>query len=920
VSEPLDKWAQARRVFRLPFSRARAAAEVDEELGFHLEERIEQFMAGGMTREEAVAEAQRRFGDYDAYRKQARTIHEVTMRRRGRFELFGALRREVIHSARVLLRTPAFSLIAFVTLALGIGATTAIYVILDAVVLRPLAYPEADRLVSVLHPATVPGNGESKWGLSAAGYFHIKAHNRTLADLGSYRTGTVTVSGEGAAEVVRSGLVTASLLSTLRARAAVGRLILPDDDRPGSGPVVLLGYDFWQRRFGGDRAVVGRQILTNEGSYQIIGVAERGLTLPKPGPFASTANLAGFGVDLWFPMGLDPAARPMNSHQYSGIGRLKPGVTVADAQKDLQGLTNQFVTLFPQAYSDGFMKQYNFRMGVIPLRDEVLGPTLAGTLWILFGAVGLVLLIACFNVANLFLVRMEARRRESAIRAALGADRFQMAALYLSESLLLTLAAGAAGVVVARLSLAAFLASAPTDIPRLSSIGMPWGAVAFAAVVSLLAGVAFGTMSVARSGVDATTLREGGRGLTASKRPMRIRSGLVVGQVAMALMLLAAAGLMLRSFAHLRAVRPGLDPRGVLTVEVALPFPEIPTMDAAAAFHHQVQEQLAALPGVTAVGAVTGLPLQDYGSGCTVVFREGRPYTESEQTPCVSTPLATPGFFQAMGIQVTGRAPDWSDVDGHTGAVVVTKALADRLWPGEDPIGKGINSNGPGTESRFYHVVGVIPELRAHGLDQRPTEAVFYAPVRFVAGFRSDDIHGVDYVIRTSNPDPMSLVPALRRIVSALNPNVPLINPQTMQSVVDRSMARRSFLMTLLGLAGGMALLLSAVGIYGVISYLVTQRRSEIGVRMALGARVSQISSLVVLQSLRLVVLGVAIGLLGALAGTRALRSLLFEVSPTDPIVLAVVSVVLLAIAAVASLGPARRAARVDPVEVLRGE
>ncbi len=920
MSEPLDKWSQARRVFRLPFSRARAGAEVDEELGFHLEERIEQFMAGGLTHEEAVAEARRRFGDYHAYRKQARTIHEVTMRRRGRFELLGGLRREVSHSARVLLRTPAFSLIAFVTLALGIGATTAIYVVLDAVVLRPLAYPDADRLVSVLHPATVPGNGESKWGLSAAGYFHIKAHNHTLADFGSYRTGSVTVSGDGAAEVVRTGEVTASLLSTLRARAVLGRLILADDDRPGGGQVVLLGYDFWQRRFGGDRAVIGRQILTSGGPFEIIGVAERGLSLPKPGPFASTANLAGFGVDLWAPMQLDPAARPMNSHQYSGIGRLKPGVTVADAQADLQGLTNQFVALFPQAYSDGFMKQYNFRMGVIPLRDEVLGPTLAGTLWILFGAVGLVLLIAYANVANLFLVRMEARRRESAIRTALGADRVQMAALFLSESLLLTLLAGIAGVVIARVGLAALLVVAPTDIPRLSSLGMPWGGVAFAAVVSLLAGLLFGMMPLARAGVDMATLREGGRGLTASKRPLRIRGGLVVGQVAMALMLLTAAGLMIRSFAHLRGVRPGLDPNGVLSVEVSLPFPEIPTIDAAAAFHRQVQERLAALPGVTAVGAVNALPLQDYGAGCTVVFREGRPYSDREQTPCVSTPRATPGFFKALGIQVTGRSPDWSDVDGHTGAAVVTKALADRLWPGESPIGKGINSNGPGTASKFYRIVGVIPELRAHGLDQPPTEAVFYSAVRLVPDVRDGEMHSVAYVIRTSNADPVSLVPEVRRIVSALNPNVPLINPQTMQSVVDRSMARRSFIMSLLGLAGGMALLLSAVGIYGVISYLVTQRRSEIGVRMALGARVSQISSLVVLQSLRLVAIGVAVGLVGALVGTRALRSLLFEVSPTDPIVLAGVSVVLIVIAAVASLGPARRAARVDPVEVLRGE
>jgi predicted permease len=399
-----------------------------------------------------------------------------------------------------------------------------------------------------------------------------------------------------------------------------------------------------------------------------------------------------------------------------------------------------------------------------------------------------------------------------------------------------------------------------------------------------------------------------------------VRSLLVVGQVALALMLLAAAGLMLKSVARLRGVEPGLDPTGVLTVSISIPFAQYGTLDAGVAFHRQVHERIAALPGVTGVGASTALPLRDFG-GCSVVFREGRPYGPDEQTPCVATPRATPGFFAAMGIVVEGTAPAWSDVDSRSGAVVVTRALADRLWPGEDPIGKGITTNGgPDSPFGYYQVTGVIPELRAEGLDRPPTEVVFYPASERVADVQWGALHDLVYTVRTTLPDPVSLMSPIRQLVSALDPDVPLVDPATMQAAVDQSMARSAFVMTLLSLAGVMALLLSAVGIYGVISYLVAQRRGEIGVRMALGARVPQVARLVVGQSLALVAVGVVLGLLGAVAGMRLLQAVLYDVSPTDPGILMAVSGLLLAIAAVASVGPARRAARVQPVEVLRAE
>jgi putative ABC transport system permease protein len=909
-----------RRVFRLPISRSRMQRSVDEELEFHLEGRIREFIAQGMTRTQAEAEARRRFGDYDDYAKQTRSIDETTMTRRNRMELWETIQREVRHAIRVLVRTPAFSIIAFVTLTLGIGATTAIYTVLEGVLLRPLPYPASSELVAVMHPVTVPGTGEGKWGVASVGYFHFRENARSFTNLGAYRTGSISVSDPGSPAVdAQLAQVTATLFTTLKARPHIGRLISAEDDRPKGriGPVVL-SYEFWQRQYGGDPNIVGRRIQTALTTpLEIIGVAERGLTLPKPGSFSSTADLAGFGVDLWVSLNLDPAVR-QNNHALTGIGRLASGVTAEEAQRELATLTARFSEIFPDVYSKRFMESYNFRVAVTPLLDEVLGPTVGKALWILFGGVALVLLIACANVANLFLVRMEARRRESAIRGALGADRRHMAVHHLAESLMLTFAAGVAGLVLARIGIAAILAVAPRSIPRLAGVDVHWTSAAFALGLSLLAGLVFGVIPLLRSRVDVTTLREGARGLTASRHQRSVRDGLVIAQVALALMLLVGAGLMIRSFMHLRAVRPGLEPTGVLTLSVSLPYRTYKTMDQAAAFYRELDRRISAVPGVVAVGGSSGLPLRDYGVGCATVFREKLPYRPGESAPCVYTPPTIPGFFKALGIPVRGRAPDWSDVDSKTQAVVITQALADRLWPGEDAIGKGLNINSSDAVN-FYRIVGVVPELRAAGLDQPPSEAVFLAasPL-FPQQGQWGMINDMELVVKVARGNPLDAVPAIRGIIRAMDPTIPLVNPTTMQTVVERSMARTSFIMLLLGISASMALLLSGVGIYGVISYLVAQRRSEIGVRIALGAPVAGVLRLVLSQSVKLALVGVLIGLAGAVAGTRLLRTLLFEVSPSDPMVLVIVPVVLVAIAALASLAPARRAARVDPIEALR--
>ncbi len=821
-------------------------------------------------------------------------------------------RRNIVFALRQFRRSPGFTFVVTATLALGIGATTAIYTVLESVVLRPLPYREADRLVSVLHPATVPGNGESKWGMSAGGYFAFKNENHSFEELGGYRTGTVSLLSGSDAELVQVGGITASVFSALRAHSATGRLIAPDDDKPGAPPVAVLSYEFWQRRFGGDRSAVGTMLQTSDGAREIIGVAERGLTLPKPGPFASTANLAGFGVDLWTPLRLNPNGPFANSHQYSGIGRLKPGVTAEAAQRDLASIMREFTAKIPRAYTDQFMKSYNFRIAVVPLRDEVLGPKLSNALWLLFGSVAVVLLIACANVANLFLVRMETRRRESAIRTALGADRAQMAWHFLSESMLLTLGAGIIGLVLAQAGLRAILRIAPTDIPRLASVSLDGTAVLFALALATVAGVVFGLLPLTRSDMDVGTLRDGARGSTHSAAQRAARGALVIAQVALALVLLAAGGLMLRSFANLQAVKPGLDPRGVLTFSTVLDGALASPADAPALLQ-QFQSRVAALPGVVHVGASTALPLQDFGSGCTGVVREGQSADGQRKGACIATLAALPGFFESLGIQLErgGHTPQWADFDftGDTATVaVITRALANDLWPKEDPIGKGILIGDRHQMRQSYRIIGVIPELRAKGLDQAPIEAVFSADVM------SEPV----WTVKVASGNAGLLLPSIRKILHDLAPRAPLVDARLMSDVVARSIARTSFVMTLLLIAAVTALLLSAVGIYGVISYLVTQRRTEIGVRVALGARTPQVAALVLGQTMRLTLAGVVIGLVASIVGMRLLKSLLFDVSPTDPLVLAGTAAVLILIAAAASLVPTRRAAKIDPVEAMR--
>lgn len=906
-----------KRAFSLPPSRERIDDELRAEFQFHIDERFDQFVAEGMTPAQARAEVERRFGDYDAHRMMTKQIDEDTMHIRRRSERFRDILRELTRAARSLHRSPSFTVIAFLTLAIGIGATTAIFTVLDAVVLKPLNYRHPEQLVSILHPATVPGNGERTWGMSPGGYFQVAQNNHSMSTFGIYRNGGITVNNGGESEMAQVGLITASIFSVLDARPALGRLLLASDDVPEAPRVAVLSHEFFTRRFGGNPAIVGTNLETGDGHFQIVGVTEPALSLPMPGPFASAADLAGFSVDVWLPLQLNAAGPFWNNHPYVGLGRLKPDVTVDMLQSDIGVIFSRFTETLSNAYSAGFIKQYNFRIAASSLQTTVLGPKLPRLLWMLLGAVVLVLLIAAANVSNLFLVRFEVRRRESAVRSALGADRLQMAAHYLAESLVLCMGAALAGVLFAAVAIRVLVAIAPTDIPRLSTISLGWAPVAMAFTVALVLGLVLGLVPLLRRGIDLDSLRSGGRGQSVSTRQRTMRSGLVVGQLSMALVLLAAAALMLRSFDKLRHVEPGFNADNVLAFDIALPYNEYDKRPGAIAFHRELQRRLLELPGVTNVGSLGSVPLEDFGTGCSVVFRENLPYAVGEETPCVSTVTATPGVFDALQMKVDGRVPTWTDVDARTQAVVVTKALADRLWPGENAIGRGIASNGSDSDV-WYRVVGIAENIRAEALDVPPTEAVFYATSGLRASSDVGDLLSQAYMVRTSGADPMSLMPSIRTIMSQMNARVPVVQVRTMNSVLRRSMSRTSFLMTLLGVAAGVALLLSAVGVYGVISYVVTQRRTEIGIRMALGATIQQVVRMVMLQSARLAFVGVVVGLVGALAVARVMRAVLYDVSPTDPLVLGAVAAVLLAVVMIASVIPARRAAHIDPSEAMR--
>jgi predicted permease len=587
-------------------------------------------------------------------------------------------------------------------------------------------------------------------------------------------------------------------------------------------------------------------------------------------------------------------------------------VTVAAALADVKRVQRRMQEEYPTVYHKAFLDRSGFAMNVTSLRDHVVGASIVRGLWLIFGAVGFVLLIAAANVANLFLVRIDARRREVAVRTALGANRTHLAIHYLMESLLLAIAAGAAAIAISAILLHVVLVIAPQTLPRLAEVAIDWRGVAFCLGSALAFGVVFGVLPLGAAALDVSSLRDGGRGLTSSKTRDVARRGLVLAQVALAVVLLAGAGLMTESFARLRRVHPGFDPSGVETMSIILPR-DYHTAQQAETFWHSFIARVGTIPGVLHAGAVDQLPLSG-GWGCSGLTVD---VTNSlgESGNCMPMGVITPGYLETMGIKFTGTAPTWESLEARTAPAVITSAFAKRFWEDQSALGHIVKPFNP---TNAFPVVAVTEDIRSNGLQNPPIQEVLLPMLATPDAPNWNLGADLTLVVKAPGVSTSLLVPAIRAKLAQVEPKAIVANVQPMELVVAKSMAQTSFTMLLMVIAAAIALALSAVGIYGVIAYVVGQRRGEIGIRIALGAQIGAVTRLVVGQSLAIVAAGVALGVACALAGTRLLRSLLFDVSPSDPLVLAAAALVLLIVAVLASAGPARRAARIDPVEAMR--
>jgi putative ABC transport system permease protein len=801
------------------------------------------------------------------------------------------LRQDLAYALRRLRQSPGFTAVAVATLALGIGANGAIFSVVNAVLLRPLPFEDADRLVRL---SQIWKGKPSVY--SPQNFLDVQASAHSFESLAVYAGSGVTLTGRGAAASLTGSEVSTSFFDVLRVRPAYGRAFETGENEPGHTKVVVLGDRLWRERFAADPGVVGQTVQLDREPFTVVGVAPAGFAFPA-------------GAELWKPIEYDARFRSQSRGAWylGAIGRLAPGVSVNQARGEVATIHQRLAREFPDA-------DEGVGATVDSLQESMVGGSRRALL-VLLGAVGLVLLIACVNVANLLLARVAAREGELAVRTALGAGRLRLVRQLLTESVTLSVLGGGAGVLLATFSLDALLALQPQGVPRLAEVRVDRAVVAFSAGLSILTGLLFGVVPALQmtGRPTAESLREGGRGIL-SGRGHRLRSTLVVGQVALAMMLLAGAGLLLRSFSQLRRVDPGFRSEGVLSFRLALPESAYAKDPARVAFFDGLTGRLAALPGVRSAGAIMRAPLT--GARFNLSFEvKGRPPLPPAQQPSMEIRVATPDYFRTMGIPVLrGRAFTATDGAEAPQVVLISEEAARRHFPNEDPLGRFITL-GWGRDRgkpRGGEVVGVVGDVKEVGLaEEDPPE--LYLP------YAQSPVETMDVVLRTAVA-PRSVVPSAERVVRDLDPELPVARVATLDEVVARSISEPRFYMVLLGAFAAMAVFLAALGIFGVLSYAVVQRAREIGIRVALGAHPADVLRMVLAQAAGLALLGVAVGLAGALALSRAIASLLFELSPTDPLTLAGTAGLLSAVALLASYLPARRATRVDPLIALRSE
>jgi len=819
-------------------------------------------------------------------------------------------------TARRLARAPGFTLSAALTLMLGIGGTTAVFTVVNGVLLRPLPYAHADRLVDLSHTLAVAGVAHVDQ--SDATYLVYRSGNRVFTDVGAYEATSANVvpstaagAGSGEAERVPAALVTAGVFRVLEVGPRSGRALSDADVKPGAAPVALIGEPVWRRQFGGDPSVIGRQIMVDGVERTIVGVMPASFHFPEP----ATA--------IWIPLVIDPAHTASAAFDFRGIARLRDGVTIAAAEADLQRLLATVPVVYPGRLTVDAIAATHMRAVVRPLRDVVVGDV-GRVLWVVLGAAVVLLAIACANVANLFLARAEGRQRELAVRRALGAGRASVLAEFLAEAGLIAAAGAALGVACAVAAVRVLAAAgAASSVPRLGDVRVDAPVVAVAVACAALAAVLVSLVPVGRARTLSLSAILGATsaGTTGGRARSAARRGLVIAQVALALVLLAGAGLLARSFAALRAVDPGFAPAHALAFRVAMPQVEYPAAANVARLVSQISDSLGALPGVRAAGAVTKLPLSPEGGQDSAVFVEDRPLRPGTIPGIHAMAFVTAGYFQAMGIPlVAGRLFDRVDPSldpsHRPREVVVSEAFAQRYWKGVSPVGRRIRMT---VSDPWSTIVGVVGSVRDAGLDQPPAETVYMPLFTLDAAGMAWAPRDVAFVVRASGDDAQLIAP-IRRIAGAIAPDLPVYAMTPMAAVVSHAAARTTFTLAILGIAAIIAMCIGAVGIYGVIAYLVSLRTREIGVRMALGAEPAQVRRMIARHALVDAGIGVAAGLAGALVLTRVLGSVLFGVSPTDPLALGGAAVVLVATALAASWLPARRAAALAPSIALRAE
>jgi putative ABC transport system permease protein len=808
---------------------------------------------------------------------------------------------------RRLARSPFFAGVTLLTLALGIGANAAIFGVVEGVLLRPLPYPHPEQLVGVWH--TAPGVNIAELESAPSLYFIDREESRSFEDVGLWSDNSASVTGLTEPERVRALRVTDGTLSLLGVPPRLGRTFAREDDKRGAPATVVLSYGYWQSHFGGDPAVLGHRLVVDGEAHEVIGVMPR------------TFRFLDVKAELFLPMRLDRGHVELGQFGYTSVARLKPGVTLAQANADVARLIKLAIERFPApaGFNKKMFEQARLGPNLRPFKRDLVGD-IGRVLWVLMGTIGMVLLVACANVANLLLVRAEGRQQELAVRAALGASRAQLAREMLLESVLLALVGGALGLGVAAGFIRLLVSLAPANLPRLDLIGLDLPVLLFTILTSLLAGVLLSLIPILKYAGRrvAGGLRSGGRSASESRERHRARNGLVILQVALALVLLVGSGLMIRSFRALRDVEPGFArPDQVQTLRLSIPEAQVAQEEAAARMQQAILEKVRAIPGVVSAGLASSVPLDGDGWN-DPIFAEDRVYSEGQIPPLRFFRFVTPGLLDAQGTTlVAGRDLDWSDVYDRRPVAMLSENLARELWgDSRRALGKRVRES---SRSAWRVVVGVVGDVHYKGLDQKSPTTIYF-PI-LMKEFEGDGMcRSLAYLIRTPRAGSEGLAKELRHAVWSVNPNLPLASLRTLESLYDRSMARTSFTMVMLALAGGMALVLGVVGIFGVISYAVTQRTREIGIRMALGARREELTRMFVRHGLLLSTLGAGLGLVVALALGRVMSALLFGVRASDPLTFVLVAAALVVAGGAASYLPARRVADVDPVQALRAD